>query len=174
MRCFIAVCAVVCSTSVLVVAQCNPAEKTQIEAIRNAWKTNWNAKQLDNVISLYATDAALLPSDGTRATGKTEIKAALQKQLGSTVAITSVSVDCSGEFAYDSGTYTSDVPANSGMTLTGVGGGGSKHIEGQYRSRKSTTFAKRQCLNCRHYRLSRSDGQMIFLFQNLSGFDFRN
>ncbi len=112
-------------------AQCSPQQKTQIDAVREAWKASWDAKQLDGVVSLYAADAVFLPSDGSRNTGTVEIKAALQKQLGSTVAITSVSVNCSGELAYDSGTYTQDFPPNSNLTTLGVGGG-HKHVEGQY------------------------------------------
>ena len=121
------------ASSGIVQAECTPTQKTQIENVRNSWRTSWNAKQLDKVVELYETDAVFLPPDGSRNTGKAEIKTALQKQLGSTVAINSVSVDCSGEFAYDSGSYTQDFPAGSSMTLTGVGGsGGKKHVEGQY------------------------------------------
>ena len=135
----IVVCALVCSTVVRVAALCTPAEKTQIADVRNSWKTNWNAGKLDNVVNLYATDAALLPPDGSRATGKAEIKASLQKQIGSKVEINSVSLDCSGEFAYDSGTYTQDFPGGGvtmtpGTTITPgtTLGGGSKHVEGNY------------------------------------------
>jgi ketosteroid isomerase-like protein len=135
----IVVVALASSTAVQVAAQCTPAQKSQIEAVRDSWKKNWNAKQLDNVVALYAPDATFLPSDGTRNTGTSEIKAALQKQLGSTVTITSVKVDCSGEFAYDSGSYTSDIPASgggmatNGTTMQGVTmGGAGKRVEGQY------------------------------------------
>jgi ketosteroid isomerase-like protein len=128
----IASCAIACSLSLQATAECDPEVKKEISEVRSSWVTNWNAKQLDNVVNLYATDAVLLPPDGSRATGKTEIKASLEKQIGSKVSVRGVTVDCSGEVAYDSGSYTQDVPFGTSLTLTGVGGSGIKHIEGQY------------------------------------------
>jgi ketosteroid isomerase-like protein len=116
----VAVCAL---ASVPVIAQCDSTEMAQIEAVGNSWQTSWNASDLNKVMELYSDDAVFLPSDGTRVTGKTEIKDALQKQIGSTVAITRVTVACSGDFAYNSGTYTQDFSAGVRK---------SKHIEGQY------------------------------------------
>jgi ketosteroid isomerase-like protein len=135
----IVACALASAT--VVVAQCSSTQEAQIKGVRDAWQTNWNAKQLDNVVALYAPDAVFLPSDGTRNTGTSEIKVALQKQLGSTVAISSVKVDCSGEFAYDSGSYTSDLPGGGTTILpnstvspnsTVLSGSKGKRIEGQY------------------------------------------
>jgi uncharacterized protein (TIGR02246 family) len=102
------------------------------------WVTDWKAKNLDNLISLYAPDAVFLPADGSRATGRDEIRAALQKQLGAPLSVQSVTVDCSGELAYDDGTFTEDI--SGGMTMTSgtsMSAGtstnaGTKHVQGNY------------------------------------------
>jgi uncharacterized protein (TIGR02246 family) len=132
----VAVCALACSTAVRTAAQCKPAVEGQIAEVRNSWEKNWNAKLLDNVVKLYAADAAFLPADGSRASGQNKIRASLQKQIGSKVSVTSVTVDCSDDVAYDGGTYKQDwtggisggVTISGGVSMTGMG----KHIEGNY------------------------------------------
>jgi len=131
----IALCVVACSISVRVAAQCKPAEEKQTAEVRELWVTNWNARQLDNVVKLYATDAAYLTADGSRASGQSEIRASLEKQLGSKVSVHSLTLGCSGEVAYDSGTYTQDSGGTtiSGATISGAPiSGGGKHVEGNY------------------------------------------
>jgi hypothetical protein len=64
----IAFCVFVSSTGAW--AACSSAEEKQIADIRSAWLSNWNMKQLDNVINLYATNATYLPADGTRVSGQ--------------------------------------------------------------------------------------------------------
>jgi uncharacterized protein (TIGR02246 family) len=100
-------------------AACSSAEEKQIADIRSAWLSNWNTKQLDNVINLYATNATYLPADGTRVSGQNDIRAYMQKLIGSKDSVQSVTLDCSGDIVYDSGTYTA------------VGDDG-KHVEGSY------------------------------------------
>lgn len=121
----------------LVAAECSSATNQQIAQVRDAWISAWNAGQLDNVTKLYAQDAAFLGADGSRATGQNEIRAAFQKQIGGKVSVQSVTLDCSGEISYDSGTYTEDIPG--GATITGgvtITGGatitGNGHREGNY------------------------------------------
>jgi ketosteroid isomerase-like protein len=72
--------------------------------IRNAWRSNWNTKQLDNVIKLYATNATYLSSDGSRISGQDNIRAYMQKPIGSKDSVQSVTLDCSGDIVDDSGT----------------------------------------------------------------------
>lgn len=134
----IAICVLACSAPVRAAANCTPAEAAQIAEVRNSWVTNWNAKQLDNVVALYATDATYLPPDGTRVSDRTAIRAFLEKQIGSKVSVHSITLECSGEVAYDSGGYTQDLPG--GMTVSGnvtISGnatmsGGGKRVEGNY------------------------------------------
>lgn len=126
---------VVCVLSVLAVGQCNK----EIAAVRETWLKDWNAKQLDGVMSLYGEGATLLPANGSRITGKADIRAYFEKQLGSTITADSVGVDCSDDLAYDSGIYKQDSGGGStvigGTTVIGgrtVIGGGGKHVEGNY------------------------------------------
>jgi uncharacterized protein (TIGR02246 family) len=131
-----AVFALASLTAVQAAAKCNAAEEKQISDLRTSWQTDWNAKQLEKVVNLYAPDAAFLPADGSRATGQNEIRASLEKQLGSKVLATSITLNCSGDLAYDSGTYTQDWTGgiSGGMTISGgtsISKMG-KHVEGNY------------------------------------------
>jgi uncharacterized protein (TIGR02246 family) len=78
----------------------------QIAGVRDSWVKSWNDGQLGNVVSLYYKYADLLPVDGSRAHGQDEIRATLQKQMGSKVKVHSLSFACSDAFAYENGTYT--------------------------------------------------------------------
>jgi ketosteroid isomerase-like protein len=120
-------------------AECTAAEEKEIAAVRDAWMNSWNAKQLDNVMKLYASEATYLSPDGQRFSGREKIRAFFETILNSKAAASGVSLDCSGDFAYESGTYTQDFPGGSGMmgnskvlgTATVTEGGG-KHSEGNY------------------------------------------
>lgn len=114
------------------------------DAIRESWQTAWNTGQLDQVAALYAQNAVLLAPDGERVTGRDAIRAYLQRVVDqrksqisasstSQISISSVSSEMCGELGVDSGTYKETIkwPTTS-LTLTGVGGGGSKEIEGSY------------------------------------------
>jgi hypothetical protein len=99
----------------------------QLADVRGSWVKNWNEKQLDNVVRLYATHADLLLADGSRASGQDEIRASLGKQIGSKVEAHSIGIVCSGALAYDSGTYTQDsdgkrVEGNYLVVLIGASG----------------------------------------------------
>ena len=87
-------------------AACTSAEEKQIADVRSSWLSNWNTNQLDNVMKLYATDATYLPSDGSRVSGQSEIRAYMKNLIGSKDSVKSVALDCSGAMVYDSGTYT--------------------------------------------------------------------
>jgi ketosteroid isomerase-like protein len=136
----IAICAVACSAAIPAEAKCTAAEEAQIAEVRNSWVTNWNAKQLDNVVKLYAADATYLPPDGSRVSGQSEIRAFFEKQIGSKVEVHSRTLDCSSDIVADSGAYTQDLPGGGGVTVSGGAtisggvtmGGGGKRIEGNY------------------------------------------
>ena len=86
-------------------AQCGPKMEKQIADVRSSWVRDWNDGQLGNVVNLYYRDADLLAADGSRAHGQDEIRASLQKQIGSKVEVHSLAFACSDAFAYDNGTY---------------------------------------------------------------------
>lgn len=119
-----------------VTAQCKPDTEKQIIEVKNTWVRDWNAKNLDGVVNLYAPDATLLPADGSRISGQQQIRAYFEKQIGPKVAVQSVSLGCTDQLAYDSGTYASDsggVALGPGVAVgPGVAIGGGKHTEGNY------------------------------------------
>jgi uncharacterized protein (TIGR02246 family) len=119
---FAVFCVVAFSSATPASAKCTASEAKQITDLRNSWVTNWNAKRLDDVMKLYTNDANYLAPDGSRISGD-EIKAYFQKLIGSKVSATSGTLDCSGDLAFDSGTYKQDF---------GGDGGEVKHVEGNY------------------------------------------
>ena len=102
----LSVCALLSLAAIRATAQCGPNMEKQIGDVRDSWVKNWNDRQLGNVANLYYRYADLLAADGSRAHGQDEIRAALQKQMGSKVEVHSLAFACSDAFAYDNGTYT--------------------------------------------------------------------
>ena len=54
----------------------------QIAQVMNTWVEEWNEKRIDDLTKLYYPQAVLLPADGSRADGQNEIRAYLEKQVG--------------------------------------------------------------------------------------------
>jgi uncharacterized protein (TIGR02246 family) len=125
---------VVCAMSILAGAQCKPEVKKEIDAVRDTWVKDWNTRNLDGLMGLYTQDAVVLPSGGSRVVGKNPIRAMFEKEVGSTVTIESVTVECSDELAYDSGSYTAS-PAD-----TQVG-------QGQYKNMQITSGRRKHLGN---------------------------
>jgi ketosteroid isomerase-like protein len=73
--------------------------------MRDSWVSNFNSKNLDGVLNLYGTDAVYLAPDGTRLSGPSEIRAFFSQEVGSKVGASSKKIECSGDLAYESGTY---------------------------------------------------------------------
>lgn len=97
-------------------SRCSPVwteEEKQIGDVTSSWVKNWNDGQLANVVDLYAPHADLLAADGSRASGQDQIRASLEKQLGSKVEVQSLAFACSGAFAYNNGTYKQTVNGQS-------------------------------------------------------------
>ena len=99
-------CALLPLAAIGATAQCRPGGEKQIAEVRDSWVKNWNDGQLGNVVNLYYSHALLLTADGSRASGKDEIRAAFQKQIGSKVDVHSLGPAWSGALAYENGTYT--------------------------------------------------------------------
>jgi hypothetical protein len=72
----------------------------QIADVRSSWVKNWEG-QLDNVVYLCGTHADLLAADRSRASGQNEIRASLEKQIGSELEVHSLPDACSDALAYD-------------------------------------------------------------------------
>jgi hypothetical protein len=98
----------------------------QITQIMNTWVEDWNNKRIDDLTKLYSfPHAVLLPADGSRTDGQSEIRAYLEKQVGTKMELTShgpgfVCLDNKGvpTVAIESGTYKQS--------------GSAKTVEGRY------------------------------------------
>ena len=75
------VCALLFLTSIRAAAQSTPGTEKQIAQVMNTWVEDWNERRIDDLTKLYYSHAVLLPADGSRAEGQSEIRASLQKQI---------------------------------------------------------------------------------------------
>ena len=119
-------CSLACCLSVPARCQCGPNMEKQIAQIMNTWVEDWNNKRIDDLTKLYwYPHAVLLPADGSRADGQSEIRAYLEKQVGTKMELNSPGP---GFGCFDN----KDVPAvaieNGNYKQSGTG----KTIEGHY------------------------------------------
>lgn len=82
-------CSVASSLSVPARCQCGPTMEKQIAQVMNTWVEDWNEKRIDDLSKLYYSQAVLLPADGSRADGQNEIRAYLEKQVGTKMELNS-------------------------------------------------------------------------------------
>ena len=117
-------CAVACCLSVPARSQCPADIEKQIAQTMNTWVQDWNEKRIDDLMKLYSSLAVLLPADGSRASEKGEIRAYLEKQIGTKMELNSPGPGfvCAGK----------DVPAVAIETGTYRERGTRKTIEGHY------------------------------------------
>jgi len=79
-----------------------------VSTIAEKWAKSWDAKQLDQVMALYAPDAVFYTSTGERVTGQSAIHDLFQKVQSmntTSLSLHSVRSGVSGDLAYDSGDY---------------------------------------------------------------------
>jgi len=95
--------------------------KGAIEGLRNSWLRAWNAKQLGDVMKLYAEDATLLTADGQLYVGRDKIRDYFKTQIGSVsdVSVMSAGVICSTDTGYDTGKYSQKVSKGGSTMLPG-------------------------------------------------------
>jgi hypothetical protein len=106
-------CSLACCLSVPARCQCGPNMEKQIAQIMNTWVEDWNNKRIDDLTKLYwYPHAVLLPADGSRADGQSEIRTYLEKQVGTKMELSSpgagfICLDNKGvpAVAIESGTY---------------------------------------------------------------------
>jgi uncharacterized protein (TIGR02246 family) len=101
--------------------------RKDLAKISEQWARAWSARQLDQVMELYAPDAVFLPGTGDRITGRAAIRAAFKTALEintSNLSVRSIVTEDSGTLAYDSGDYRE--------AITPVSGGGQRELQGNY------------------------------------------
>jgi uncharacterized protein (TIGR02246 family) len=104
------------------------------------WARDWRAKNLEDVLALYAPDAVWVSADGRRATGLTELRdyfASVLKGYSAKIDMRSVNGANSGDLGYDSGDYSELItPAASGADKIAVHGAWlivARRIDGHWR-----------------------------------------
>jgi uncharacterized protein (TIGR02246 family) len=76
--------------------------------VGSQWAADWSAKRLDQVMTLYASDAIFFSTDGARFAGAAAIRDFFQKTLATnnpTIHMHRVATEQSGKLAYESGDY---------------------------------------------------------------------
>jgi uncharacterized protein (TIGR02246 family) len=98
-----------------------------IAKIRSEWAKALHAKQLDQILLLYAPDAVFLPPSGERVTGRPAIRDLTKKIMEtftSDISLHSIAMEHSGSLAYDSGDFAE--------TLITVADGAKIEAQGNY------------------------------------------
>jgi uncharacterized protein (TIGR02246 family) len=93
-----------------VVAQ--PTGGSALAQVSADWARDWEAKQLESVLSLYTDDAVFMDANGTRVTGRAALKkffATVLQQYSARPSLRSVKNGSSGDLGYDWGDYTETV-----------------------------------------------------------------
>jgi ketosteroid isomerase-like protein len=86
--------------------------ETEIAKSRDVWVAFWNARKINQVLTLYAPDATFLTAGGERATGLFEIHYLFERMRNSNTSdltLHSLAFAQSGDLAYDSGSYSATI-----------------------------------------------------------------
>jgi uncharacterized protein (TIGR02246 family) len=96
-----------------------PVKAAVIRQIGDQWAQNFNARDLDKVVTTYAADAVYLPPHHEAVHGRDSIREYLRTPLAHGVSELSFDVSYikqSGNIAWDVGTYRMRVPQSDGTT----------------------------------------------------------
>jgi uncharacterized protein (TIGR02246 family) len=89
-------------------AKSGPVTRKNLAKVAERWAGYWSAKQLDELVALYAEDAVFLTGQGDRFTGKKAIRDIFEKALktnSSNITVRSLRTEIDDTLAYDSGDY---------------------------------------------------------------------
>jgi len=98
-----------------------------IANLRSEWAKDLHDKKLDQIVMLYAPDAVFLPPNGERIVGRSAIRDLTKRAMDtftSDLTFHSISLEYSGNLAYDSGEYRE--------TLVAASDGNTSHGQGNY------------------------------------------
>lgn len=97
----------------------------ELSRVNGQWAEFWRAKQLDEIVGLYAPNAVFLTGTGDRIDGRAAIRAAFKTALEthqSDLTPRSLVTEVSGNLAYDSGDYQETItPALGGVKTESKG-----------------------------------------------------
>lgn len=98
--------------------------ESEITKERELWVTAWNAKHINELMTLYASDAMFLTASGDRAVGWAAVRNLFESMRNSNMSnlrLHSLAVEQSGDLAYDSGSYheTAALPDNPHHEIQG-------------------------------------------------------
>jgi len=85
-----------------------PADPAEITSRSEAWETAFNAKDIDALVDLYASDARILPPNAEMTSGSDALRAEFGAMIdaGLSIELTSVEAMVSGDMGYNVGAYT--------------------------------------------------------------------
>ena len=85
-----------------------PADASVITSRSEAWETAFNAKDIDALVDLYASDARMLPPNAKMGIGGDALRAEFGAMIdaGLSAELTSIEAMVSGDIGYNVGTYT--------------------------------------------------------------------
>jgi uncharacterized protein (TIGR02246 family) len=89
--------------------------------VSETWAVDWNDKRLDHIMTLYADDAVFLRPAAERTTGWTAIRSLFAKALETNtphIVFHRITMERSGNLAYDSGTYDETIASSGGTRAT--------------------------------------------------------
>jgi uncharacterized protein (TIGR02246 family) len=87
--------------------------------IGSLWATDWSAKKLDQILTLYTPDAVFFATDGGRFAGTAAIRELFQKTLATndpTIHMHRLNTERSGNLAYESGEYQETIMSGGHRT----------------------------------------------------------
>jgi ketosteroid isomerase-like protein len=96
----------------LMITGCNQsppaADSSVITSRSDAWEAALNAKDIDALVDLYASDARLLPPNGKMKSGSAAVREEFGAMIdaGLSAELTSIDAMVSGDIGYNVGTYT--------------------------------------------------------------------
>jgi uncharacterized protein (TIGR02246 family) len=119
---------------------CAAPTPPDVAQLSQDWARDWQAKRLDDVMTLYAPDAVFVTGDGTRVTGTAAIRdffASVLKAYSAKIFMRSVDGGSSGDLAYDGGEYHELItPVAPGVAKIATHGGWlivARRIDGHWR-----------------------------------------
>ncbi len=102
----------VCSVWLASTVDALPVAGDDLAQVSADWARDWEAKQLESVLSLYTDDAVFMDANGSRLTGKAALRkffATVLHQYSAHPSLHSVKNGSSGDLGYDWGDYSETV-----------------------------------------------------------------